>query len=172
MAEALVCCDVALDALFNNGSHALPGAAEDFSYEPLEATFPANLVGPHELACRAVRVMRQDGRGRIVNCSSVLDFAYLRFQGASWATKHAMEGLADTLRLEQRGTPIEVLLILPGPSRTSSRKKAHAHYERWLDKESSAWRGFSTRRSNPACTTRTRAGIRANSSCSSMGCDA
>ena len=65
-----------------------------------------------------MRVMRQDGRGRIVNCSSVLGFAYLRFQGAFTATKHAMEGLMDTLRLELRGTPIEVLPILPGPIHT------------------------------------------------------
>ncbi len=142
MAEALSRCDGALDALFNNGAHALPGAVEDFSYEALEAIFRANLFGPHELARRAVRVMRERGRGRIVNCSSVLGFAYLRFRGAYTSTKHAMEGLTDTLRLELRGTPIEVALILPGPIRTSIREKSRVHYEKWIDKESSAWREF------------------------------
>ena len=106
MAETLDRCDGALDALFNNGAHALPGAVEDLGYEALEAIFRANLFGPHELARRAVRVMRERGQGRIVNCSSVLGFAYLRFRGAYTATKHAMEGLTDTLRLELRGTPI------------------------------------------------------------------
>ena len=77
MAEALDRCDDALDALFNNGAYAMPGAAEDFSYDALEAIFRANLFGPHELARRAIRAMRQRGRGRIVNCSSVLGFACL-----------------------------------------------------------------------------------------------
>ena len=142
MAEALARCDGALDALFNNGAHALPGAAEDFSYEALEAIFRANLFGPHELARRAIRAMRQRGRGRIVNCSSVLGFAYLRFRGAYTATKHAMEGLTDTLRLELHDTPIKVSLILPGPIRTSIREKSRPHYERWIDRENSAWRDF------------------------------
>ena len=142
MAEALSRCDSSLDALFNNGAHAMPGAVEDFSYEALEAIFRANLFGPHELARRAVRVMRQRGQGRIVNCSSVLGFAYLRFRGAYTATKHAMEGLTDTLRLELRGTPIEVVLILPGPICTSIRENSRPHYEKWIDKESSAWREF------------------------------
>ncbi|MCY4394171.1 MAG: SDR family NAD(P)-dependent oxidoreductase [Rhodospirillaceae bacterium] len=142
MAEALDRCGGALDALFNNGAHALPGAAEDFSYDALEAIFRANLFGPHELARQAIRAMRERGQGRIVNCSSVLGFAYLRFRGAYTATKHAMEGLTDTLRLELRGTPIEVLLILPGPIRTSIREKSRPHYEKWIDRENSAWRDF------------------------------
>ncbi|MCY3830552.1 MAG: SDR family NAD(P)-dependent oxidoreductase [Rhodospirillaceae bacterium] len=142
MAETLDRCDGALDALFNNGAYAMPGAAEDFSYEALEAIFRANLFGPHELARRAIRAMRPRGRGRIVNCSSVLGFAYLRFRGAYTATKHAMEGLTDTLRLELRGTPIEVSLILPGPIRTSIREKSRPHYEKWIDRENSAWREF------------------------------
>ena len=142
LAETLERCDGALDALFNNGAYAMPGAAEDLGYEALEAIFRANLFGPHELARRAIRAMRQRGRGRIVNCSSVLGFAYLRFRGAYTATKHAMEGLTDTLRLELRGTPIEVSLILPGPIRTSIREKSRPHYEKWIDRENSAWREF------------------------------
>ena len=142
LAEALDRCDGALDALFNNGAYALPGAAEDFSYEALEAIFRANLFGPHELSRRAICAMRLRGQGRIVNCSSVLGFAYLRFRGAYTATKHAMEGLTDTLRLELCGTPITVSLILPGPIRTSIREKSRPHYETWIDRENSAWREF------------------------------
>ena len=140
MAEALSRCDGALDAVFNNGAYAQPGAAEDIGWEALQASFQANLFGPHEVARQALRAMRQRGQGRIVNCSSVLGFGYLRFRGAYTATKHAMEGLTDTLRLELRGTPIKVILIEPGPIRTLIREKSRAPYERWIDREGSAWR--------------------------------
>lgn len=140
MAEALSRCDGALEAVFNNGAYGLPGAVEDVSREALAAIFEANLFGPHQVARRALPVMRRNGRGRVVNCSSVLGFAHLRFRGAYTATKHAMEGLTDTLRLELRGTPIEVVLIEPGPIRTPIREKARAYYEQWIDKEGSAWR--------------------------------
>ena len=140
MAEALSRCDGALDAVFNNGAYAQPGAAEDLGIEALQASFQTNLFGPHEVARQALRVMRRRQQGRIVNCSSVLGFAYLRFRGAYTATKHAMEGLTDTLRLELHGTPIKVILIEPGPIRTLIREKARAPYERWIDRDSSAWR--------------------------------
>ena len=140
MAEALARCDGALDAVFNNGAYGLPGAVEDVSREALAAIFEANLFGPHQVVLRALPAMRKRGEGRIVNCSSVLGFAYLRFRGAYTATKHAMEGLTDTLRLELRGTPVEVILIEPGPIDTSIHVKARAHYQKWIDRENSAWR--------------------------------
>ena len=140
MAEALSRCDGALDAVFNNGAHGLPGAVEDLSGEALHAIFQANLFGPHEVARQALRAMRAREQGRIINCSSVLGFASMRFRGAYTATKHAMEGLTDTLRLELLHTPIKVILIEPGPIRTSIREKARAHYEKWIDKGNSLWR--------------------------------
>lgn len=140
MAEALSRCDGALDAVFNNGAYQLPGAVEDLSGEALHAIFQTNLFGPHEVARQALRAMRARNQGRIVNCSSVLGFTALRFRGAYTATKHAMEGLTDTLRLELRKTPIKVVLIEPGPIRTAIREKARARYEMWIDKENSFWR--------------------------------
>ena len=140
MGEALSRCDGALDAVFNNGAYGLPGAVEDVSREALRAIFETNLFGPHQVVRRALPVMRERGKGRIVNCSSVLGFAYLPFRGAYTATKHAMEGLTDTLRLELRGTPIEVILIEPGPIHTAIHVKARAYYEQWIDRENSAWR--------------------------------
>ena len=101
MAGALSRCDSTFDAEFNNGAHALPGAAEDFSYETPEAIFRANLFGPHEPARRVVHIMRQRGRGRIVNCSSVLGLAYLRFPSAYTETKHAMDGLTDKVGISR-----------------------------------------------------------------------
>lgn len=74
--------------------------------------------------------------------SSVLGFGYVRIRGAYVATKHALEGYTDTLRLELRGTPIRVILLEPGPIRTRFRINARPHYERWIDREHSAWAEF------------------------------
>jgi len=140
VAEALSRTDGALDAVFNNGALAIPAAVEDLGRDALDAIFQVNLFGPHEVARQALRAMRAREQGRIINCSSVLGFASMRFRGAYTATKHAMEGLTDTLRLELLHTPIKVILIEPGPIRTSIREKARAHYEKWIDKGNSLWR--------------------------------
>src|SRR5690606_25186637 len=71
--------------------------------------------GWHELTRRAIPVMRRQGHGRLVFCSSVLGFVAAKFRGAYVASKHAVEGYADTLRLELKGTGIAVVLIEPGP---------------------------------------------------------
>ena len=141
--EALSRCDGALDAVFNNGAIALPAAVEDLDRDALETIFRVNLFGPHEVTRRVLPSMRARDRGRIVNCSSVLGFTAIPFSGAYIATKHAMEGLTDTLRLELRGTRIKVSLILPGPIHgTALHEKALAHIERWIDDNDSVWRDF------------------------------
>ena len=143
VAEALSRSDRSLDAVFNNGALAIPAAVEDLGREALETIFQVNLFGPHEVVRRVLPAMRARARGRIVNCSSVLGFAAIPFSGAYTATKHAMEGLTDTLRLELRGTDIKVSLILPGPIHgTPLHEKALAHVERWIDDEDSVWREF------------------------------
>lgn len=104
-----------LDALFNNGAHAQPGAVEDVPVEALREQFEANLFGWHALTRLAVPVMRQQGHGRIVNNSSVLGFVPVPLRGAYTASKYALEGLMLTLRQELDGTGIHVSLIEPGP---------------------------------------------------------
>lgn len=132
-----------LDALFNNGAHALPGALEDVPVEAMRAIFETNFMGWHDLTRRALAVMRgQPQGGRIVLNSSVLGVVGLRMRGAYVATKFALEGYADTLRLELADTPIRVVLIEPGPVRTRIRINARAHYERWIDRDSPAWAAF------------------------------
>ena len=84
--------------------------------------------------------MRAQGRGRIVNCSSVLGLVALSWRGAYVATKFAMEGLTDVLRIEMRGTGIEVILIEPGPIATKIRENAIPQFEKWIDWENSARR--------------------------------
>lgn len=125
-----------LDALFNNGAFACPGAVEDLPRGALRAIFETNLFGYHDLTRRVIPIMRAQGQGRIVNCSSVLGLVGLKWRGAYVATKFAMEGLTDVLRLEMQGTGIEVILIEPGPITSDIRRNAIPHFERWID-----WRG-------------------------------
>lgn len=126
-----------LDALFNNGAHGLPGAVEDLPTDGLRAIFEANFFGWHELTRAVIPVMRSQGHGRIVQCSSILGFVTLRFRGAYNATKFALEGLTDTLRIEMRGTGIEVSLIEPGPVTSKIRENSIPHFERWISWETS-----------------------------------
>ena len=129
-----------LDALFNNGAYAIPGAVEDLPRDALRANFEANVFGCMDLISRVVPVMRRQGHGRIVNCSSVLGFVALRFRGSYVATKFALEGLTDTLRLELRDTAIKVILIQPGPIDTRFRVNSLPHFEKWIRWEESALR--------------------------------
>jgi len=131
-----------LDALFNNGAFAQPGAVEDLPVDALRASFEANFFGWHDLTRRAIPLMRRQGAGRILQNSSVLGFAALRMRGAYISTKFALEGLSDTMRLELAGTGVEVILLEPGPIRTRIRENARAHFERWIDKDKSAWAEF------------------------------
>ena len=130
------------DALFNNGAFAMPGAIEDIPTEAFRALFEANFFGWHELIRLAVPAMRAKGGGRIVQCSSVLGFAALRFRAPYIASKFAVEGYTDVLRMELRGTGIDVVLIEPGPIRTRLRENARPHYERWVEKERTPWAAF------------------------------
>lgn len=129
-----------LDALFNNGAFACPGAVEDLPTDALRAIFETNLFGYHELTRAVIPVMRAQGHGRIVNCSSVLGLVGVRWRGAYVATKFAMEGLSDVLRLEMQGTGIDIILIEPGPIGTKIRENAIPHFERWIDWKNSARR--------------------------------
>ena len=129
-----------LDALFNNGAWGQTGAVEDLSRAVLRAQFETNLFGWHELTRLVLPVMRRQGHGRIIQNSSVLGFVALRYRGAYNASKYALEGLTDTLRLELRGSGIHVSLIEPGPVTSRFRQNAYAAYRRNIDPESSVHR--------------------------------
>ena len=125
-----------LDALFNNGAFAIPGAVEDLPRDALRAIFEVNLFGQLDLTNRVLPAMRARGAGRIVMNSSVLGFVAAPWRGAYVATKFALEGLTDTLRLELAGSGIHVSLIEPGPIATALRANSIPHFEKHID-----WRG-------------------------------
>jgi NAD(P)-dependent dehydrogenase (short-subunit alcohol dehydrogenase family) len=138
VAEALRRTGGTLDALFNNGAFAIPGAVEDLPVGALREIFEVNLFGTHALTRAVIPVMRAQGGGRIVMNSSVLGYTGLKWRGAYVATKHAMEGLTDVLRLEMRDTPIRVILIEPGPVTSRIRPNSIPRFERWIDWQASA----------------------------------
>lgn len=129
-----------LDAVFNNAAFGQSGAVEDLTREVLRAQFETNLFGTHDLTRRVVALMRAQGHGRIIQCSSLLGFAALPFRGAYVASKFALEGLTDTLRMELAGTGIAVVMIAPGPILTRFRANAEAAWRRNIDFESSVFR--------------------------------
>ncbi len=126
-----------LDALFNNGAYAIPGAAEDIPTDALRTIFEANFFGWHDLTRRVIPLMRAQGGGRIVQCSSVLGMAALKWRGAYIATKFALEGMTDALRMEMADTGIRIILIEPGPITTEFRTNSARQFERWVDWEAS-----------------------------------
>jgi NAD(P)-dependent dehydrogenase (short-subunit alcohol dehydrogenase family) len=129
-----------LDALFNNGAHAQPGAVEDLPVEALREQFEANFFGWHDLTRRIVPVMRDQGHGRIVHCSSILGLTPALWRGAYVASKHAVEGLMLTMRMELAGSGIHVSLIEPGPVVSRIAPNALPWFERYVDHENSVHR--------------------------------
>ena len=135
-----------LDALFNNGGYSQPGAVEDLTSAALREQFDANFFGWHALTRRAIPVMRAQKAGRIVNNSSVLGLVALGFRGAYCASKFAVEGYTDALRIELDGTGIRVAAIEPGPIRTRMSENAIAAFKRHVDIEASVHRDYYHRR--------------------------
>ena len=79
-----------LYALFNNGAYGQPGAVEDLRRDVLREQFETNLFGWLELTNLVIPVMRGQGDGRIIQCSSILGIMGLPMRGAYVASKYAL----------------------------------------------------------------------------------
>jgi NAD(P)-dependent dehydrogenase (short-subunit alcohol dehydrogenase family) len=130
-----------LDALFNNGTYGQPGAVEDLRTDVLEAQFQSGFFGWHELTRHCLPLIRANGGGRIVQCSSVLGLVAMKWRGAYNAMKFALEGLSDTMRLELKDHNIQVILIEPGPIATRFLDHALAAFEKNIDQRTSHHQG-------------------------------
>jgi len=122
-----------LYGLFNNGGYGQPGAIEDLTRNVIRAQFETNLFGTMELTNAILPTMRKQGYGRIIQNSSVLGFIALPYRGAYTASKYALEGLTDTLRLELTGTDIHISLIEPGPIKSHFRANSLKKYRENID---------------------------------------
>jgi len=129
-------CGNDLYALINNAAYGQPGAVEDIRRDTLEQQFAVNLFGTHQLTVGLLPALKQGQGGRLVNISSVLGLVAFPWQGAYNASKFALEGLTDTLRLELHNSPVKVSLIEPGPIRSQFRHNALGAFEKdiaWQD---------------------------------------
>jgi len=126
-----------LYGLFNNAGFGQPGAVEDLSRTALREQFETNVFGTVELSNMVLPVMRGQGEGRIIINSSVLGFAAMAYRGAYNASKYALEGFADTLRLELEGSGVYVSLVEPGPIHSRFRDNAYALYLKNIEPETS-----------------------------------
>jgi NAD(P)-dependent dehydrogenase (short-subunit alcohol dehydrogenase family) len=129
-----------LYALFNNGAYGQPGAVEDITRAVLEEQFAANFFGWHELTKACLPMLRKNGRGRIIQCSSVLGLSAMKWRGPYNSSKFAIEGLTDTMRLELRGSGIDVVTINPGPIESQFVPNARAAFERNVDMSNSHYK--------------------------------
>jgi NAD(P)-dependent dehydrogenase (short-subunit alcohol dehydrogenase family) len=108
-----------VDAVINNAGWGLMGAIEDTSIAEAKAQMETNFFGVLRV-CRAVLpAMRRQGHGYVVNISSLAAVVGLPFSGMYSASKFALEGLSESLRLETRRFGIKVVLVEPGDFRTN-----------------------------------------------------
>jgi NAD(P)-dependent dehydrogenase (short-subunit alcohol dehydrogenase family) len=128
-----------LYALFNNAGYGQPGALEDIPANALREQLETNVIGLHEMTRRIIPVMRKQGYGRIIQHSSVLGLISLRFRGAYNASKYAIEGLCDTLRLELAGSNVHLITINTGPIRSKFRDNATEKFLQYINIEESVF---------------------------------
>lgn len=107
-----------LDVVVNNAGFGIAGAIEETSIEEVRALFETNLFGLLRVCQTVLPKMREQGSGIIVNISSLAGRIGLPYQGLYSATKFAVEGLTEALRMEMKPFGIKVILIEPGDFRT------------------------------------------------------
>jgi NAD(P)-dependent dehydrogenase (short-subunit alcohol dehydrogenase family) len=108
-----------LDCVINNAGWGLMGAIEDTAVDEAKAQLETNFFGVLRV-CRAVLpIMRQQGGGYIINISSLAGIVGLPFSGFYSASKFALEGMSESLRLETRRFGIRVVLVEPGDFHTN-----------------------------------------------------
>ena len=126
-----------IDVLFNNGAYGLPSLVEDIPVDSLRNIFETNFFGWHSLTNKVIPLMKAQGSGRIIQNSSILGFMALKYRGAYTATKYAVEGLSDTLRMETEKHNIKVILIQPGPITTKFRENSYNQFKKSISWEKS-----------------------------------
>jgi len=119
-----------VDAIFANAGYGVQGFFETVDIEDAKAEFETNVFGVARTLKAVIPHMREQGSGRLVVCSSIVGMVAV--PGMPWypASKHAVEGLCDGLRMEMKEFGIDVVKIQPGYIKTEFAKVAF----RYLDK--------------------------------------
>ena len=113
-----------LDAVFNNAGYGQAGALEDIDTKYLKEQFETNVFGLHNITHKVLKIMRKQGYGKIIQHSSVLGLVSMKYRGAYNASKYAIEGIADTMRLELKGSDIYMSLLNTGPVTSKFRENS------------------------------------------------
>ncbi len=108
-----------IDLLVNNAGFGIEGAAEESSIEQVHSLFDTNFYGLVRASNAVLPIMREQGRGRILNVGSVAGIVPMPFGSYYAATKHAIEGYSESLDHEVRGFGVRVSVIEPAATRTS-----------------------------------------------------
>jgi NAD(P)-dependent dehydrogenase (short-subunit alcohol dehydrogenase family) len=108
-----------IDLLVNNAGIGLLGGAEESSTAQARALFDVNVFGVLRVTNAVLPIMRRQGKGRIVNLSSVQGFIPAPYFALYSSTKHAVEGYSESLDHELRPFGIRVVLVEPAYTRTS-----------------------------------------------------
>lgn len=127
-------------AIIHNGAYGQAGALMDISRSVLEEQFATNVFGVHQLTNAFLPSLLQQKSGRIIYISSVLGIVAAPFRGSYNSSKFALEGLAQTLRLELLDTNIKVSTIQPGPITSKFRENAYQSFVQNVDKHSSIYK--------------------------------
>lgn len=118
LAEAALQAFGRVDVLVNNAGYGQMGPVELLSHEAMQQQFSVNLIGPIALTRALIPAMRSQGGGRILNISSLGGRLAFPFVGLYSASKFALEGISDVLRMELEPFNIQVSVIEPGPVET------------------------------------------------------
>jgi NAD(P)-dependent dehydrogenase (short-subunit alcohol dehydrogenase family) len=109
----------AVGALVNNAGYSQSGAVESVPLDSVRAQFETNVFGLLRMCQLVLPGMRREGRGRIVNVSSMGGKLVFPGGGIYHATKHAVEALSDAMRFEVKGFGVQVVVIEPGLIKTN-----------------------------------------------------
>ena len=122
-----------IDVLVNNAGYGIYGTVEGLTTEQVRRAFDVNVFGLGQITQAVIPLMREQNSGTIINMSSVVGKVSTPVLGWYAASKHAVEGLTDALRLEVKSFGIKVVLIEPGSINTGFEDIAMATLEKSND---------------------------------------
>jgi short-subunit dehydrogenase len=144
-----------LDVLVNNAGYEMAGALEELSMDEAKAQFETNFFGIMRMVKAVLPLMRQQERGQIINISSLAGFSPIPFMGVYSASKFALEGYTEALRLEVKPFNIHVSLVEPGALKTpmmDNRQVAAqqiSDYDPWRQRAFNAFREYEEKGPGP-----------------------
>ncbi len=117
--EQLLKAEGRIDVLINNAGMGISGSIEDSSAEEIRLQMDTNFMGFVNTIQAVLPAMRKQGGGKIINISSIGGLMGLPFQGFYSASKFAVEGLSEALRMELKQFNIKVIVVEPGDFHTN-----------------------------------------------------